>query len=54
MLVNSPFDSSSTKLTICTNIAKPSKREHKLDCGKRSQKTAIIKFNAVDNHWVVS
>ena len=50
MLVNSPFDSSSTKLTIAT----PSKREHKLDCGKRSQKTAIIKFNAVDNHWVVS
>ena len=54
MLVNSPFDSSSTTLTICTNIATPSIREHKLGCGKRSKKTAIIKFNAVDTHWVVS
>ena len=32
---NSPFDSSNTKLTIFTNFAKPNKREHVQDCGKR-------------------
>ena len=53
MLVNSPFDSSSTKLTIFIKIATPNKRKHVQDRGKRSQKITITKFNAVYNHWVV-
>ena len=47
MLVNSPFDSSSTKLTIFIKIATPNKRKHVQDRGKRSQKITIIKFNAL-------
>ena len=52
MLVNSPFDSSSTKLTIFIKIATPNKRKHVQDRVKRSSKMTIMKFNAVDNHWV--
>ena len=53
MLVNSPFDSSSTKLTICTNIATPSKREHKLDCGKNNVRSKHVK-NKSDNFVNIS